>query len=153
MPNRWLYRASATCDMTPATATQTMVTRSRQTDYRIQTVIRVLSEDPSLTLPQLARSCKMSISRLSHLFKDEIGINVKYYRMDCRLQVAAAMLALTSMQIKEIAYAARYHHSSSFARAFKTHFGLSPACYRTKLGKGGAAAHANKQQKPLTQSN
>jgi transcriptional regulator GlxA family with amidase domain len=42
------------------------------------------------------------------------------------------MLASTSMSIKEIAYAAGYHHSSSFVRAFKTHFGLSPACYRRR---------------------
>ena len=151
MSNRWLYRASATCIMTPVTESQ--ATWSRQKDCRIQKVVQVLNENPSLTLPELAHSCQMSISRLSHLFKDEIGINVKHYRMDCRLQVAAAMLALTSMQIKEIAYATRYHHSSSFARAFKTHFGLSPASYRTKLGQEGAAARANKQQKPLTQSN
>ena len=151
MSNRGLYRASATCVMAPAREPQ--ATWSRQKDCRIQKVVQVLNENPSLTLPELAHSCQMSISRLSHLFKDEIGINVKYYRMDCRLQVAAAMLALTSMQIKEIAYAVRYHHSSSFARAFKTHFGLSPASYRTELGQAGAAARANKQQKPLTQSN
>src|SRR5229473_1896445 len=133
MSNRWLYRASATCIMTPVTESQ--ATWSRQKDCRIQKVVQVLNENPSLTLPELAHSCQMSISRLSHLFKDEIGINVKNYRMDCRLQVAAAMLALTRMPIKEIASTAGYRHSSSFARAFKTHFGLSPACYRMKLGQ------------------
>ena len=106
---------------------------SRQKDFRIQKVVQVLNEDPSRTLPELARSCQMSMSRLSHLFKDEIGTNVKSYRIDCRLQVAAAMLVSTSMAIKEIAYTSGYRHSSSFVRAFKTHFGLSPACYRTKL--------------------
>jgi transcriptional regulator GlxA family with amidase domain len=112
-----------------------MGTTSRQKDFRIQRAVQVLNEDPSRTLPELAHSCQMSMSRLSHLFKDEIGLNVKNYRIDCRLQIAAAMLVLTSMPIKEIAYTARYHHSSSFARAFKTHFGLSPAGYRTKLGQ------------------
>jgi hypothetical protein len=29
---------------------------------------------------------------------------------------------------KEIAYTAGYRHTSSFVRAFKTHFGLSPGC-------------------------
>jgi AraC family transcriptional regulator of arabinose operon len=110
-----------------------MVTWSRQKDFRIQKVVQVLNENPSLTLPDLAHACQMSMSRLSHLFKDEIGTNVKNYRIDCRLQVAAAMLALTSVPIKEIAYTAGYRHSSSFTRAFKTHFRLSPACYRTKL--------------------
>jgi transcriptional regulator GlxA family with amidase domain len=117
----------------PGWGTQTMVTWSRQKDFRIQQVVQVLNENPSLTLPELARDCQMSMSRLSHLFKNEIGINVKDYRMECRLQVAAAMLALTRMPIKEIAYTSGYRHSSSFARAFKTHFGLSPARYRTRL--------------------
>jgi AraC-like DNA-binding protein len=39
---------------------------------------------------------------------------------------------VTTMPIKEIAYMAGYRHSSSFVRVFKTHFGLSPACYRRK---------------------
>ncbi len=101
-------------------------------DFRIQKVVQVLNENPSLTVPELAHGCAISISRLSHLFKDELGINVKHYRKDCRLQVAAALLVSTSMPIKEIAYTARYRHSSSFARAFKTHFGMSPARFRRK---------------------
>jgi transcriptional regulator GlxA family with amidase domain len=109
-----------------------MVTGSLQKDRRVQKVVEVLNQDPSRTLPELAHSCQISLSRLSHLFKDEVGMNVKNYRLDCRLQVAAAMLVSTSMPIKEIAYTAGYHHSSSFVRAFKTHFGLSPACYRRR---------------------
>jgi transcriptional regulator GlxA family with amidase domain len=107
-----------------------MVTGPRQKDYRIQKVVEVLNQDPSRTLPELAHSCQISVSRLSHLFKDEIGINVKNYRLDCRLQVAAVMLVSTDMPIKGIAYLAGYRHYSSFVRAFKTHFGLSPASYR-----------------------
>jgi AraC family transcriptional regulator of arabinose operon len=110
-----------------------MVRASLQKDFRIQKVIQILKQDPSRTLPDLAHSCQMSMSRLSHLFKDEVGINVKDYRIGCRLHVAAEMLLSTSMPIKEIAYTAGYHHSSSFARAFKTRFGLSPASYRTKV--------------------
>jgi AraC family transcriptional regulator of arabinose operon len=109
-----------------------MATASRQKDFRIQRVVQVLNEDPTRTIPELARSCQISMSRLSHLFKNEIGTNAKNYRINCRLQVAATALASTSTPIKEIAYAAGYCHSSSFVRAFKTRFGLSPACYRRK---------------------
>lgn len=131
-----------------------MGTSTREKDFRIQKVVDVLNDNPSCKLPELAESCQISTSRLSHLFKDEIGVNVKSYRRDCRLQVAAAMLALTNMPIKEIAYTSGYCHSSSFVRAFKSHFGLSPACYRRKqlTGANGIAARANKQQQPLTQS-
>ena len=107
-----------------------MSTGSRQKDFRIQKVVQVINEYPSRTLPELADTCQISTSRLSHLFKDEIGINVKNYRLDCRLRVAAEMLVSTDMPIKEIAYTTGYRHTSSFARAFKTHFGFSPACYR-----------------------
>ena len=109
---------------------QSMVTGSRQTDYRIQRVVEVLNQDPSRTLQEIAHSCQISASRLSHLFKVEIGINVKNYRLNCRLQVAAAMLVSTGTPIKQIAYTMGYRHTSSFVRAFKSHFGLSPTCYR-----------------------
>src|SRR5207245_11686448 len=87
-----------------------------QKDFRIQRVVEALNQDPSRTLPELAYSCQISVSRLSHLFKDEIGINVKNYRLDCRLQAAARMLVSTGMPIKEIAYTAGYRHTSSFVR-------------------------------------
>jgi AraC family transcriptional regulator, arabinose operon regulatory protein len=116
-----------------------MGTGSRQKDRRIQEVIQVLNEHPSRTLPELAHKCQVSTSRLSHLFKDEIGINVKKYRLECRLQVAAAILVSTGMPIKEIAFLAGYRHSSSFVRAFQTHFGLSPACYRRRHRQQEAA--------------
>ncbi|MGA2389658.1 MAG: AraC family transcriptional regulator [Candidatus Sulfotelmatobacter sp.] len=103
-----------------------------QPDCRILKVIQVLKEDPSRTLLELATSCRMSMSRLSHLFKREVGTNVKNYRMDCRLQVAAALLLSPGASIKEIAYMAGYQHTSSFVRAFKSRFGFSPASYRRK---------------------
>ena len=102
----------------------------KQGDFRIRKVIQVLKEDPSRTLPELADGCQISTSRLSHLFKREIGTNVKIYRLECRLEVAAMLLLSTGTPIKEIAYSAGYHHTSSFVRAFKTRFGFSPACYR-----------------------
>lgn len=107
-----------------------MVRVSHQRDCRIQRVVRFLNNEPFRTLPELAHNCQISTSRLSHLFKEEVGINVKNYRLDCRLQMAAEMLVSSDKPIKEIAYSAGYRHCSSFVRAFKTHFGLSPACYR-----------------------
>lgn len=107
-----------------------MLTGSLQKDARIQKVVQALTEDPSRTLPELALSCQISTSRLIHLFRIEVGINLKNYRVDCRLQLAAAMLVSTRTPIKAIAYTAGYRHTSSFMRAFKTHFGVSPTSYR-----------------------
>ena len=107
-------------------------------DCRIRKVIQVLKKDPSRALPELADSCQISISRLSHLFKDEIGTNVKNYRLSCRLQLAVALLLSTSAPIKEIAYTAGYHHSSSFVRAFKARFGFAPTRYRREYARKAA---------------
>jgi AraC family transcriptional regulator of arabinose operon len=107
-----------------------MVTGSRQKDSRIQNVTRTLDADPLRTLPELAHNCQISASRLSHLFRNEMGVNVKNYRLDRRLQLSAEMLVSTNMRIKEVAYLAGYSHCSSFVRAFKTHFGVSPTSYR-----------------------
>ena len=110
----------------------------KQRDFRIRRVIQVLKENPTLTLPELAYACQISMSRLSHLFKREIGTNVKNYRLDCRLQVAAALLLSTGTAIKEIAYSAGYQHTSSFVLAFKTRFGSSPTCYRRERARKSA---------------
>jgi AraC family transcriptional regulator of arabinose operon len=102
-----------------------------QDDFRILKVIQVLKQDPLRSLPELANGCQISTSRLSHLFKREVGTNLKNYRLDNRLQVAAKLLLSTGSPIKEVAYTAGYHHTSSFVRAFKTRFGFSPGTYRS----------------------
>jgi transcriptional regulator GlxA family with amidase domain len=121
-----------------------MVTASHQTDVRIQRAAEILTEDPARPLPALALSCQVSVSRLTHLFKDEIGITVKNYRLDSRLQEAAVMLASTDMPIKAIASSVGYRHTSSFVRAFKTHCGVTPAGYRMEQRWQEVAAYANK---------
>jgi transcriptional regulator GlxA family with amidase domain len=70
------------------------------------------------------------------LFKIEMGTSLKVHRLHFRLQLAAATLVSTTTPIKAIAYSLGYRHTSSFMRAFKTHFGVSPACYR----RGGQRA-------------
>jgi len=109
-----------------------MVRGARQKDFRIERIVEDLNNNPLHTLPELAKNCQISVSRLSHLIKDEIGVAVKHYRQDCRLQVAAGLLLSSDLPIKGIAYSAGYRHYSSFVRAFKTRFGMSPASYRKK---------------------
>jgi AraC family transcriptional regulator of arabinose operon len=108
-------------------------------DSRIESAIQLLKKNPSRTLQELASQGKISTSRLSHLFKQETGGTVKQYRRNHRLQAAARILTLTDMSIKEIAYQLGYQHTSSFVRAFKAEFELSPTRYRERLDIGTAA--------------
>ena len=101
-----------------------------QTDSRIAKAVRLLNEDPSRTLADLAYGCTLSISRLSHLFRAETGLTLKEFRRNRRLEAARKMLATTDMPIKQIAYTLGYRHTSSFVRAFAVDVGVSPRDYR-----------------------
>ena len=101
-----------------------------QTDSRIAKAVRLLNEDPSRTLADLACDCTLSISRLSHLFRAETGLTLKEFRRNRRLEAAMKMLAATDMPLKQIAYTLGYRHTSSFVRAFESDTGMSPSDYR-----------------------
>jgi AraC-like DNA-binding protein len=101
-----------------------------RTDSRIERAVRLLNENSSRTLADLASGCTLSISRLSYLFKANTGLTVGVFRRNRRFQAAMRMLATTDMPIKQIASALGYHHTSSFIRAFDLHTGVSPSEYR-----------------------
>jgi len=101
-------------------------------DVRIREAVRLLNENSSCTLCEVARRCHLSLSRLSHLFKAETGLTVEDYRRHCRFRAATKMLETTDLSVKQIAYALGYHHTSSFVRAFTLQSGASPNRYRKR---------------------
>jgi AraC-like DNA-binding protein len=111
---------------------ETCLMEGIQNDFRVQEAVRLLNENSSCSLCEIARRCHLSISRLSHLFKAQTGFTVENYRRHCRFQAAARMLETTDLSIKEIAYAVGYHHTSSFVRAFTLRSGASPNSYRKR---------------------
>ena len=125
----------------------------RHSDFRIEKTTHLLRDNSSRTVTQVAGACSLSTSRLSHLFKAQVGTTVGKFRCTCRFKKARRMLADTpEVAIKEIAYTLGYHHTSSFTRAFEHTVGESPTDYRKhELQKQWrAAAIANKKHKRLT---
>jgi AraC-like DNA-binding protein len=121
-----------------------------QNDSRIARAVRLLNENSSRTLADLANGCTLSISRLSHLFKAKTGVTVGSFRRNCRFQAAMKMLTTTDMPIKQVAYSLGYQHTSSFVRAFELHVGVSPGDYRKCELREHGAAVAAKEQKMLS---
>ena len=122
-------------------------------DFRIEKTTRLLHENSSWTVGGVAGACSLSTSRLSHLFKTEVGTTVGKFRCTCRFSEAKRMLSdIPEMAIKEIAYTLGYHHTSSFTRAFEHTVGESPTDYRKHelQKKWRAAVTANKKHKRLT---
>jgi AraC-like DNA-binding protein len=103
---------------------------SIQPDFRVEKTAQLVNENSSRSVAELASACALSSSRLSHLFKAELGTSVGKFRCTCRIKRAKRMLADPEVPIKEIASLLGYHHTSSFTRAFEHNVGQSPNVYR-----------------------
>jgi len=101
-------------------------------DQRIQRVLEAIHADPAQEIAALAMLTRLSVSRLSHLFKRETGCRLRSYIVDCRLQLAANHLQSREVSVKEVSYNVGYRHPSSFVRAFTSKFGCSPTQYRAQ---------------------
>ena len=86
-----------------------------------------LTEDLSLTL--LAQEFFVSKFYIAHLFKDTIGLSVHQYIMKKRLSACKDAL-LGSIPITQLFLQYGFHDYSSFYRAFKKEYGMSPNEYR-----------------------
>jgi transcriptional regulator GlxA family with amidase domain len=104
----------------------------KPTDYRIRQVLQWTAQDPSKSVQELARLLNLSGSRLGHLFRSQVGIDLESFLRNARLQKAADLLRHTELSIKAIAALVGYRHASSFDRGFKKKFELEPADYRRR---------------------
>lgn len=85
------------------------------------------------SLEELATVTNYNYSYLSSLFhKTTSGMITDYYRRR-RLETARLLIEEGGLSITEIATLLRYSSIYTFSRAFKEHFGLSPAQYRKGL--------------------
>ena len=108
-------------------------------DRRIRRVRSVLDEqyrDPP-SVRDLAVLVGLSASRLAHLFRDEVGMSIRSYVVERRLQMAALLIVQTHERISQIAYSVGFNDVSNFNHSFKRRFGMSPGEYRQAQDKNG----------------
>jgi len=109
-----------------------MTPLSSSIDFRIRKVLQNIEYNLAAPMEELANMVHLSSSRLSHLFKAQMGLSLNSFLANARLEKAAELLRSTEMQIKEITYTVGYNHASSFDRAFKKKFRSSPNSYRNR---------------------
>jgi AraC-like DNA-binding protein len=79
-----------------------------------------------LSLKKLAAHVALSESRLSHLFKQEIGIPIQRYLLWYKVAEAAFNIG-RGMSLTDAAGAAGFADSAHFSRTFRVMFGLTPS--------------------------
>ncbi|CAH1221762.1 Arabinose operon regulatory protein [Paenibacillus auburnensis] len=103
-------------------------------DPRISAILRDLQLNPAqkISLPELAQKSCMSTSRLSHLFKEQVGDTVLNTLNKFRLERAAQLLSGTQRQVAEIAADVGFDCAIHFTRKFRDTFGETPSLYRKR---------------------
>lgn len=112
-------------------------------DKRVEKIIEMMREDVSgeLSLGEFAQSVNLSVWRLCHLFKSDIGMPPMRYLRVLRMERAKDLLESSFLSVKEIGFRVGLTDESHFVRDFKATYGLSPACYRTQFRKNGVEPH------------
>jgi AraC-like DNA-binding protein len=116
-------------------------------DKRVEKIIQMMREDVrgELSLTEFAQSVNLSVWRLCHIFKSDVGMPpIRYLRL-LRMERAKDLLESSFLSVKEIAFQVGLNDESHFVRDFKATYGFSPALYRSHFkNKTSAEAHDGK---------
>jgi AraC-like DNA-binding protein len=94
----------------------------------LQTARSVLMRQfsPPPTIARLARSVGLAETALTRGFKAVYGETVFEFSLRCRMQRALTLLRDEHRSVDEVSETVGYSHSTSFATAFRRHFGVRP---------------------------
>ena len=77
----------------------------------------------------------LSATYLNQLFKQELGMTIKQYISEMRMERAEQLLAQTYETVDEIAAKCGYSNGNYFAKAFRENRKMSPTDYRKMMEK------------------
>jgi two-component system response regulator YesN len=79
----------------------------------------------------------LSISRLAHIFKAQMGVTIIDYLTSVRIERAKQLLLATEQNCTEICFQTGYNNQSYFTRTFKELVGMTPLHFRAKNRRVG----------------
>lgn len=83
-----------------------------------------------LTIAELAKLCFMSESKLREMFRQQYGITIYQYVLNCRMEKARELLTNKNYQVKEVAGFVGYSNISHFSEIFRKKYGCTPSEYK-----------------------
>lgn len=96
----------------------------------VLTYIHQNYQNSNLTVKLIAMEHKMSVSNLSHQFKNSMGVNLSEYIDLLRLTQARQLLTQTDTTIEAIAQECGFGSSVSLIRKIRRYYGMTPTEYR-----------------------
>ena len=88
--------------------------------------------DKHITLADIARISHLSVSRLAHLFKEQMGITIIDYVTSVRIERAKQLLLATEQSCTEVCFQVGYNNQSYCTRIFKELVGMTPRQFRAR---------------------
>jgi two-component system response regulator YesN len=88
--------------------------------------------DKPIMLDELAEISHLSVSRLAHVFKEQMGITIIDYLTSVRIERAKQLLLATEQSCTEICFQIGYNNQSYFTRIFKELVGIPPSRFRAR---------------------
>ncbi len=97
-------------------------------DRRVQIVLKILQNDPAekRSLKEFARVTKLSEARLAHVFRRDVGMPLRQYRLSLRMEQAVREIAAGS-SLTRAAYIAGFADPAHFSRLCRRMFGGPPS--------------------------
>ncbi|HBG28857.1 MAG TPA: hypothetical protein DDX75_17365 [Phycisphaerales bacterium] len=83
-----------------------------------------------VSIDEVAHSAHLSVSRLSHIFKEQTGLTIIDYMTNIRIEYAKELLISTNKNCTEICFDTGYNNQSYFTRTFKEVSGVTPRQFR-----------------------
>ena len=85
-----------------------------------------MARDGALPRDQMAQAAHLSASRFNHLFRQEMGVSFRSYRVWSQVRAAMAGLA-TQARLTDAALHGAFSDSAHFSRTFRQTFGMTPS--------------------------
>lgn len=116
------------CDMLPRPGAPRL-------DPRVQAAMDILCRrlGDLVSFDMVAGECGLSVSRLSHLFREQSGLTPMQYLEQQRISRACQLLDFTTRSVTAIAAEVGYENPFYFTLRFKQHTGHSPRDYRRRV--------------------
>jgi two-component system response regulator YesN len=86
----------------------------------------------TIILADVAKASHLSISRLAHIFKEQMGITIIDYLTSVRIERAKQLLLATDQNCTEICFEVGYNNQSYFTRTFKGLVGMTPRQFKDR---------------------